>query len=311
MLISIVVTLFNGEKFIFDQINSIFSQSRKADEVLIFDDGSTDRGPQIVKKFIAYHNLRNWIYVKNNVNKGWKANFWDGFKECKGNLIFPCDQDDLWRNDKLEVMENCFKRHDEIQLLASNYETMYEAGAVRISKSFATQCHDLSLRKVEFDHRFMYTLRPGCVFGFRKNFFETIKNFWRPNDPHDTVLWRYAIVMDGLYVLQIPLIKFRRHDNNASSPYKDRNLKSSIVGIHDTLDFLSRMDKYPIVCKNNYLKKILQIRKFEMLRLRFLEGGDVKAFAHIMFRYSKYYLTFKSLLADVFLFVTRRRGMCL
>ena len=46
-MISLAVATYNGERYIIEQLDSILNQTRKADEVLIFDDGSTDNTPQI------------------------------------------------------------------------------------------------------------------------------------------------------------------------------------------------------------------------------------------------------------------------
>ena len=52
MKLSIVLSTYNGGAYITEQLDSILNQTRKADEVLIFDDCSTDNTPQIIKQFI-------------------------------------------------------------------------------------------------------------------------------------------------------------------------------------------------------------------------------------------------------------------
>ena len=53
MKLSIVLSTYNGEAYITEQLDSILNQTRKADEVLIFDDCSTDNTPQIIEQFIS------------------------------------------------------------------------------------------------------------------------------------------------------------------------------------------------------------------------------------------------------------------
>ena len=96
MKLSIVLSTYNGEAYITEQLDSILNQTRKADEVLIFDDCSTDNTPQIIEQFISGHNLTTWKFAVNHENKGWKRNFMEGIWSTSGDLVFPCDQDDIW-----------------------------------------------------------------------------------------------------------------------------------------------------------------------------------------------------------------------
>lgn len=111
MNISIVISSYNGSSHIIEQLDSIRNQTRTPDEVLICDDCSTDSTPEIVNKYIKIHSLNNWRIVINQENKGWKRNFIDGIEKSTGDLIFTCDQDDIWRTDKLEIMENIMLKH--------------------------------------------------------------------------------------------------------------------------------------------------------------------------------------------------------
>ena len=78
MKISVVVSVFNGEKYISEQLDSLRQQTRRPDEVLLFDDGSSDKTPQIVADYITKYSLANWKYTRNPENKGWRRNFMDG-----------------------------------------------------------------------------------------------------------------------------------------------------------------------------------------------------------------------------------------
>ena len=64
MRVSVVMATYNGEKYIRQQINSLFNQTKKPDEVLIFDDGSTDETYKIVSEFIQKHHLEKTWKIK-------------------------------------------------------------------------------------------------------------------------------------------------------------------------------------------------------------------------------------------------------
>jgi len=74
--VSIAMTTYNGEKFLEQQLLSIFNQTRQPDEVIICDDGSSDRTVMIVQQFITKYNLQDsWKIIKNKYNKGLTKNF--------------------------------------------------------------------------------------------------------------------------------------------------------------------------------------------------------------------------------------------
>ena len=74
MTATIVLSTYNGEKFITEQLDSLRLQTRPADEVLISDDCSTDSTPQIVKDYIQKYKLSGWHFEQNEKNSGWKKN---------------------------------------------------------------------------------------------------------------------------------------------------------------------------------------------------------------------------------------------
>ena len=88
MKVSIAMTTYNGEKYILSLLDSIKSQIVLPDEVIIYDDCSTDNTFELVTKYILNNNLSNWKATKNKCNIGWKKNFRRALKDCKYELIF-------------------------------------------------------------------------------------------------------------------------------------------------------------------------------------------------------------------------------
>ena len=72
MKISVVLCCYNGEKFINQQLESLKVQTRKPDEVLIFDDRSTDGTVECIEKYIAKNGLDNWHVFVNTMLCYWK-----------------------------------------------------------------------------------------------------------------------------------------------------------------------------------------------------------------------------------------------
>ena len=118
MRVSIVMTTYNGEKYIGQMLDSIRNQTRPADEVLILDDRSKDNTVKFVNNYIEKYKLNGWKIIVNQKNVGWKCNFRNGLEMATGDVIFLSDQDDKWHTDKLEKMTAAFEKNQNIWLLA-------------------------------------------------------------------------------------------------------------------------------------------------------------------------------------------------
>ncbi len=95
--ISIVIATQNGEKYFKDQLESIFVQLPADAEILISDDGSIDRTLEIVKEY----NHPQVKVLSDGKKKGVIENFEYALSFASGELIFLCDQDDIWLPDKI------------------------------------------------------------------------------------------------------------------------------------------------------------------------------------------------------------------
>ncbi|MFR5148684.1 MAG: glycosyltransferase [Ruminococcus sp.] len=122
MKTSVVMSTYNGKRYIRAQLDSIRNQTRKPDEVLIFDDGSSDDTYEIVSDYIASFELKNWKLKKNPQNYGWRKSFIHAISCATGNLIFTADQDDIWCLDKVEKMSAICEKNDRILVLVADYQ---------------------------------------------------------------------------------------------------------------------------------------------------------------------------------------------
>ena len=128
MKTSIILSSYNGAEYIEEQLNSLLTQTRPADEVLFFDDCSSDNTPALIESFIQKNNLTTWTLYRNKENIGWRKNFIHGMSCCHGDIIFPCDQDDIWLPEKVQKMTDVMEQHEEINLLVSSYTAFYPNG---------------------------------------------------------------------------------------------------------------------------------------------------------------------------------------
>jgi glycosyltransferase involved in cell wall biosynthesis len=105
--LSIALATYNGERYLGEQLESLLHQTRQPDELVVFDDASTDSTAAIVQDFAG----RAPFPVRLRINAqrlGSTRNFEAAIGACNGNIIFLCDQDDVWYPDKIARMEEAF-----------------------------------------------------------------------------------------------------------------------------------------------------------------------------------------------------------
>ena len=166
-MISVVISTYNGEKYIVQQLLSIVEQTIIPNEVVIVDDCSTDNTFSIIENFIEKHNGINWKLFRNDINLGWKKNFINAILKAEGDIIFTCDQDDVWNKQKIEIMSYVMHKYAEINLLVSDFNT----NDPKIKNVLYCKEHKkIKVKKIQVSDKFMYILYPGCTYCFRKKF---------------------------------------------------------------------------------------------------------------------------------------------
>lgn len=219
MKISIAMAVYNGSKYIEKQLESLLYQTRPADEVVIVDDVSTDNTCEIVKEFIEKNKLVNWQLFKNELNLGYKKNFHKAVSLTTGDIIFTCDQDDIWCECKLEKIEKVFEADDSVLAVSTAFSLIdgddrpiegkngYDYGLIN------TPLNSL-LQKIGLKTIMHSNIAPGCTSAFRKRVAEIFIADSVNKIHHDYEINLIAAALDGLYYYNVPLINYRIHNNN-------------------------------------------------------------------------------------------------
>ena len=127
MKVSLVMAVYNGEKYLIEQLDSIRKQTYLIDEVILIDDVSTDNSYELIHQYIDGYKLINWKLIKNENNLGYRKNFKKGLEIVDGDIIFLSDQDDRWHLNKIEVMVKKMSQSN-ILSLASSFNFMDQDG---------------------------------------------------------------------------------------------------------------------------------------------------------------------------------------
>lgn len=117
-LVSIVMAVYNGEKYLIETLKSLTNQNYKNIEIIIIDDCSSDHTEQIIK---SYHDKRV-IYYRNEKNMKLAYSLNKGISVAKGKYIARMDADDLCAPNRLNVQVAYLERHPEIDILGGNYK---------------------------------------------------------------------------------------------------------------------------------------------------------------------------------------------
>lgn len=122
-LISIIITCYNGERFIEKAIESILRQELQNFEVLVVDDASTDSSESVVEEYLSDTRFN---YVKSPTNKGTPATRNIGIRRSKGDYIAILDQDDYWAPDFLSRLVEESKGYPDAGLIYCDYYVLDE-----------------------------------------------------------------------------------------------------------------------------------------------------------------------------------------
>lgn len=218
--ISVFVSIYNGEKYLLQQLDSINKQTRQADEVVLCDDGSSDNSQLIVNDFIKKNNLNSsWSLIINKNNLGVTRNFLSADEKTNGDIIFFSDQDDIWNKDKIKRIEEVFLEHKDAQAVTCRLKTIDELGNDNSSYYIKKNEGKNILRKISFTEQVKYNRCGGLCLALKKDFLILHKNhIIKEGLPHDLPFGMYAAANDHYYILELPLVSYRLHGSNISDP---------------------------------------------------------------------------------------------
>ena len=118
-LVSAIIPVYNGERFLPDALDSVMGQAHRPLEIIVVDDGSTDRTAEIVGR---YPEARS-IYQDN---QGPASARNTGLRAAEGKFMGLLDADDLWSEDKLAVQMPCFVADPSLQIVMGHTQILLQ-----------------------------------------------------------------------------------------------------------------------------------------------------------------------------------------
>ena len=272
--VCVAMAVYNGSKFIIEQLDSLVNQTMLPQSVVIIDDCSTDGSFEIVQKYINNHNLDGWNVMRHEENKGYISTFWEAIRATKEKYIFLCDQDDIWLPDKIEAMYSAIKSQGDCLVLCSDFEPLYEPGACSVELINFPYDKVNGLYHFNNIRNLFGAIRPGCTYCINREVIKFSQEYSLDFEAHDAFFYRIALLSNGLYLLPKVTIKWRRHAYNASNRlipyYKEIESRKKDEMIADrNLRFFDN-----VIRDDRKRKKLLSFNKYIHLRAEFFEYHD-------------------------------------
>lgn len=204
MSVSVLLATYNGEKYISDQMDSILKQLSYEDEILVSDDGSEDNTIKIIESYLEKDNR---IKLYKNKRLGVIRNFEFLIKRANHEIIFLCDQDDIWLDNKVNETIKCFQETGKKVVL---HNGVHFHGKVE-DKNYKKI---ISNRRAGFLNNLLKSNYWGCCMSFKKDFIPHIIPFPKKITAHDQWIGLVSEHQKETYFLDNVLIYHRIHQDN-------------------------------------------------------------------------------------------------
>lgn len=245
-MVSVIIPMYNAEKFVHDTIQSVLNQTYKNIEIIVIDDNSTDKSFQIVQELTEKYS--QIVYHRFDDNRGVAVARNEAIGMAKGRYIAFLDSDDLWEPQKLEKQLS-FLKEKQGCFVYTAIQMINEQGDLLKNKR---KVKDV----VNYSYLLKNTIIPTSSVLLDLN---VIGKFEMPNRRRgqDYATW-LMLLRRGIvaYGLDEPLVKYRRVQTSLSSK-KARNIEDvwQVQRYHEKINVIS-------VCFNCLCYMINAVKKY-------------------------------------------------
>lgn len=220
-LVSIVIPVYNANKYLSECLDSLYNQTYKNIEIIIVNDGSTDGSEKIIDNFYKKYRS-NTVVLKNSKPSGFTgevaAN--QGIRIAKGIYVARMDADDIAFPDRIEKEVNFLEKHKDYFLVSSSAEVIDELGKL-IGCWNLGKDYNLILKKI-----FLTNSIVNSSILFRKS--EIKKDFYKIKYSgfNDYYTWIYYLSQGNkIHTLNDALVKYRTSDSSSTRT----NIKNTFI----------------------------------------------------------------------------------
>ena len=208
MKVSVAMATYNGATYLDEQLQSILCQLSETDELVISDDGSTDG---TWEKLQTLGDSDTRIKLLHGPQNGVIKNFENAVAACAGDIVFLCDQDDVWDKDKVSTVCAVFAEKD-VDAVMHDARVVDAEGNELLPSFFATRGTRTGLLKNLWKNSYI-----GCCMAISRRLLPTILPFPDGIPMHDQWIGLSAERHGGVALIDSPLLSYRRHGDNVTA----------------------------------------------------------------------------------------------
>lgn len=226
-MVDILLATYNGERYIREQLKSIVNQSVTDWQLLISDDCSSDRTMEIINEFVST-DPRITVVSKEVKYGSAKTNFLNLLQYSTADLVFFCDQDDIWDAEKLAHYIGIYEKfaYKKTPILIYSDAIVVDKKLNEISPSFYS-LSKINPRRNAVNQLLVQNVVVGCTACINAPLRDAMKKIVINDNRiimHDWVAAILASTNDGLIYLHEPFVLYRQHSNNSVGVDDDASL---------------------------------------------------------------------------------------
>lgn len=285
--IGIIMATYNGEKYLREQLDSIIDQTYNDWFLFVSDDNSTDGTNKILLEYKKKYKEKIFIYSNNTDSHGAKDNFANCFALANGcDYYMLCDQDDVWEQNKIEVMVDFIERYDNsTPILVYSDCYLADHNLNIINESFTKYLNKYLPKKNIKKHVLLENYFPGCSVLFNSELKQKISVIPKEAEMHDWWITIVAALFGNIYFLDKPLHYYRQHSNNTIGANNKEN-NSFLIRIKKVLNYKKNIHTWRLY------QKIIIDQCNAIAELYANEDiSEAKSLIHIM-KYPKFFRLF-------------------
>lgn len=209
--VTVLMSTYNGEKYIEEQIDSILNQKNVNVKIIIRDDGSKDGTRTLIKRYSE--NMSNVVLIEG-INIGWKKSFFsllENVKVKENEYYSFADQDDVWNSEKL---------YEAVQSLKKNMPMLYFSSVTTVDeeKNLLDKNNEFDFKPTKKRPQFFFnTYGIGATIVFNEKFLAVVnKHKVTQEITHDGYLVTLAYLLGEVVSDKKSHILYRRHGGNAA-----------------------------------------------------------------------------------------------
>ena len=211
MKLIVLMSTYNGERYLREQLDSLLDQELLPDKILVRDDGSSDATLSILEE---YRGRDQRIEYYCGENKGPASSFYELIRDCEdGDYYALCDQDDVWLKDKLSVaVKRLQQENTDVPLLYCSRYMLTDEKLEPIDSN-VSPLYNYS----DFPHSLIYHTAPGCTFVFNHAAREKVVRYDMEKEYcliHDAVIHKVVCMFGKMILDPTSHMYYRQHGDN-------------------------------------------------------------------------------------------------